>query len=130
VGQRDVELILARHLASYLATPIILVDAAGALLYYNEPAEPILGLRFAETGEFRVTEWPIAFTATDEGGEPIAATELPLIVALRERRPMHRRMWIKGLDGVRRHIEATALPLIGQADRHLGAIALFWEVAD
>jgi hypothetical protein len=37
-------------------------------------------------------------------------------------------MWIQGLDQVRRHIEVTAFPLIGQAGRHLGAVAIFWEV--
>jgi hypothetical protein len=29
---------------------------------------------------------------------------------------------------VRRHIEITAFPLIGQAGHHLGAVAIFWEV--
>ena len=30
--------------------PIFLVDTEGNLLYYNEPAEAILGRRFSETG--------------------------------------------------------------------------------
>jgi hypothetical protein len=51
------------------------------------------------------------------------------MIALTERRPVHGRFYIVGLDGVRRHIETTAVPLIGQADRHLGAIAIFWEVS-
>jgi hypothetical protein len=29
---------------------------------------------------------------------------------------------------VRRHVEVTAFPLIGQAGRVLGAVGLFWEV--
>ena len=51
--QRAIELILMRQLASYLAMPIMLFDPAGHLLLYNEPAEPILGRRFDETGELR-----------------------------------------------------------------------------
>lgn len=51
MSQKEIEVILARHLASYLAMPIFLVDPEGTLVYYNDPAEKILGLRFAETGE-------------------------------------------------------------------------------
>jgi hypothetical protein len=57
----------------------------------------------------------------------LAVEDLPLVVALRERRPAHRAFWIHGLDGVRRRIEVTAFPLVGQGERHLGAMALFWE---
>jgi hypothetical protein len=36
-------------------------------------------------------------------------------------------MRIQGLDGIWRMIEVTAFPIIGQGDRHLGAVAIFWE---
>jgi hypothetical protein len=39
------------------------------------------------------------------------------------------RLWIRGLDQVPRHIEVTALPLIGQSQRFLGAAAIFWMSA-
>ena len=39
------------------------------------------------------------------------------------------RLWIRGLDQVPRHIEVTALPLIGQSQRLLGAAAIFWMSA-
>jgi hypothetical protein len=38
-------------------------------------------------------------------------------------------LWIRGLDNVQRHLEVTGFPLIGQANRYLGAIAVFWEIA-
>jgi hypothetical protein len=41
---------LARQLAGYLSVPVFLVDPLGNLLFYNEPAEVILGRRFEETG--------------------------------------------------------------------------------
>jgi hypothetical protein len=34
---------------------------------------------------------------------------------------------MRGLDGAWRTIEVTAFPIEGQAERHLGAVALFWE---
>jgi PAS domain-containing protein len=126
--QREIEIILSRQLASYLAIPIFIVDPEGNLLFYNEPAEAILGGRFEETGEMPVSEWSRVFKPTDHRGAALGPDKLPLMVAVTERRPAHRRFWIRGLDHVRRHIEVTAFPLVGQADRYLGAMALFWEV--
>jgi len=53
---KDIEVILSRHLASCLAMPIFIVDPVGNLLFYNEPAELILGRRFEETGEMPASE--------------------------------------------------------------------------
>jgi len=49
------------------------------------------------------------------------------MIALSKRHPAHKLFWIEGLDGVLREIEVTAFPLVGQADRFLGALAIFWE---
>jgi PAS domain-containing protein len=127
--QQELEMILMRQLASYLAMPIFIVDPTGNLVFYNEPAEPIVGQRFEETGEMPMSEWSSVFEPTDEAGVPIAPKEQPLAIALLERRPAHRALWIRGLDSVSRHVEVTCIPLIGQAGRYLGAVAIFWEVA-
>ena len=127
--QQEIEMILARQLAGYLMMQIFLVDPQGALVFYNEPAEPILGRRFEDTGEMPKREWSTIFTPTDEAGKPIPPEDLPLAIALAERRPAHGILWISGLDGILRRIEATGLPLIGQANHYLGAVAIFWEVA-
>jgi PAS domain-containing protein len=127
MAQQDIEVILARHLASYLAMPIFIVDPEGTLLFYNSPAESILGPRFDETGAMPVSEWSTIFRPTETDGTPLAPEDLPLWIALRERRPAHRSFWIYGLDQRPRFIEITCFPLIGQAGRSLGAIALFWE---
>lgn len=123
----EIEVILARQLASYLAMPIFVVDPEGTLLYYNEPAEGILGLRFDETGEMPGQEWGTIFVPTDEDGTPIPLEGLPLWQCTVTRRPAQRAFWITGLDGSRRHIAVTALPLLGQGERFLGALAVFWE---
>ena len=125
--QHHVEVILMKQVASYLATPIFVVDPAGTLLYFNEPAEAILGRRYDEAGEMPQTEWSSIFTPRDELGTPLPSERLPLSIALAERRPAHGPMWIRGLDDVLRHIAVTAFPLVGQNDRYLGAVALFWE---
>jgi hypothetical protein len=41
--QKNVVLILARGFAEQLATPMLIADAAGRLVFYNEPAEETIG---------------------------------------------------------------------------------------
>ncbi len=97
MSQKEIEVILARQLADYLATPIFIVDPQGTLIFYNEPAERILGRRFEETGEMPAPEWSTLFKPTDGSGNPIDPDGLPLMIALTERRPAHRTFWIRGL---------------------------------
>ena len=127
MSQKAVELILMRQLASYLAMPILLFDPAGNLLFYNEPAEVLLGRRFDETGEMSLEEWYDIFKLTAEDGSPLPREARPLVIALDKRRPAHRAFRIRGLDGISRRIEATAFPLDGQGGRDLGAVVIFWE---
>jgi PAS domain-containing protein len=125
---QDIELILLRQWASYLTMPIFLCDHEGHLLFYNEAAEPLLGRRYDEAGEMPVSELANIFETKREDGSPLNAEDLPLGQALRDTRPAHDRIRMKGLDNVWRTIEITAFPIEGQGERHLGAVALFWEV--
>jgi len=125
--QQEIEVILARHLAEYLAMPIFIVNPDGDLIFYNEPAETILGTRYTETGAMPATEWSTVFHPMDRERSLLPPDELPLMIALSKRHPAHKIFWIEGLDGVLREIEVTAFPMVGQADRFLGAIAIFWE---
>lgn len=116
-----------RELADHLATPIFVVDAAGDLLFYNEPAERLLGSRFDETGKLPFAEWTTMFTPTNADGTPKVAEELPLAIAVQQQHPAQGEMWIRGLDGEHRRLIVTAIPLQGQWGEHLGAAAIFWE---
>lgn len=129
MSQKEIEQILIRQLASYLAMAVFIVDADGNMVFYNEPAERILGTRFDETGEMAATAWATAWTPTDEDGNALAPEALPLWIALHERRVATSRLWIRGFDNVRRFIEAVGFPLLGQGERHLGAVVLMWEAA-
>src|SRR5262245_10361502 len=95
-----IEIILTRQLAEYLSVPLLLVDPKGDLLFYNEPAESILGRRFEDTGGMPAEEWSKSFTALDEQGHAIAPDDLPVMVTLTTRMPAHRRLRI--VDGERR----------------------------
>jgi len=128
VGQQPVELILLKQVAGYLATPMFLVDAGGKLLYYNEPAEELLGHRYEETSQMPLEEWGTIFSPTDSLGRPMPPEDLPLARALAGREPSQGNFFIRGLDGVARHLSVTAVPLEGPGGTHLGALAIFWAL--
>ena len=113
-----------------LSVPLFLVDPKGDLLFYNEPAEALLGRRFDETGAMPSEEWSTVFTPVDDEGRPIPAARLPLMIALDKHRPAYQRFFIRGLNGVRRHLEVAAIPIAGIQGDFLGAVALFWELSE
>ena len=96
MAQHEIEVILTRELASYLATAVFVVDPEGELIYYNEPAERLLGTRFDETGPMAMSDWTSMFSATDEEDRPLQAEQLPLVAALQHGRPQHERFRIRG----------------------------------
>ncbi|HEY0399789.1 MAG TPA: PAS domain-containing protein [Acidimicrobiia bacterium] len=128
VSQQPLELILLKQVAGYLATPLFLVDPSGTLLFYNEPAEELLGHRYEETGQMALEEWGTIFSPTDSLGRPLPASDLPLARALASRTPTQGSFFIQGLDGVSRHLSVTAIPLEGPGGIDLGALAIFWAL--
>ena len=124
---KPIQLILARQLASSLAVPILLVDTEGTLVYYNEPAEAILDQRFEETGEMRVDAWSKIFAVEDEFRMPIVQADRPTMLALSERRPFSRTVWMRCGHREWWHVNITAFPLIGEGSQFLGAQMIFWE---
>ena len=126
--QLAIEMILARQLISYLDVPIFLVDPKGELLYYNEPAESLLGIRFEETGRMPMEEWSHVFTPTLANGTPIEPENLPLVIALRDGRPASAEFYIEGKDEAQRRVSVIGIPIIGLAGKRLGAMAILWEI--
>jgi PAS domain-containing protein len=127
MAQRDIGLILVRQLADGLAAPMLLADQRGDLLYFNESAERLLGQRFDDVGELALEERRSIFSFRDADGSPLPDEQAPLVVALREQRPVHRRVTMRGLDGRDHEIEVTAFPLLGGGGHLIGGVAMFWE---
>jgi PAS domain-containing protein len=126
----EIEMILNRQLADCLSIPVFITDRKGNLIYYNEPAELILGKRYEDTGEMAVTEWGTIFKPMDENRNILPPDELPLVKTLKNCRPYHRIFWIESLSGKMEKIAVTSYPILGRADAFLGAVALFWESKD
>jgi PAS domain-containing protein len=126
-GDRPVELLLMRQLASYLRTAIFLMGPDGTLLYFNESSEALLGRRFDEAESMNAEQWSTLLQAEDNAGAPIAIDDRPIVVALRRQQPSHRAFSIRGFDGVRHEIEGLGFPLVDCARRQLGAVGIFWK---
>lgn len=126
-GQKSVVLILARELASNIATPMLVLDQNGTLVFYNEPAESVFGARFDEIGEVAATVWDSRWPVTDAEGTPISLLESELANVIVQHTPGHQSIRVQGLDGVQRAIEATAFPLFDSMHTFVGAVAVFWQ---
>jgi PAS domain S-box-containing protein len=125
-AQKHLVLIFAREFASNLATPMLLTDADGTLVFFNEAAEAIVGSTFAEAGEMSFSEWSARSAARTLDGRRLSDDERAAGIALHERRPAHQELVITGLDGSEREIELTAFPLFAYGDEFLGVVLIFW----
>lgn len=125
-----IEIILSRQLADCLSVPVFITDTAGHLIFYNEPAEEILGKRFEETGEMPVSEWATVFKPLDEEGNELAPDELPLVKTLKYISPFHKTFRIRSLKGEDQLISATSYPIIDRTKKFLGAVAIFWKTKE
>jgi len=119
-------LILARELASNLATPTMIADDQECVVFYNEAAEAVIGRTFAETGEMPVDEWTAMFAPRTLDSEPLPPERRPARIAMDQRRAAHVRFRITGLDGVDRDVAVTGLPLFAHADEFVGIMVIFW----
>lgn len=119
--QKSLTLMLARGVAANLAVPISVLDADGNLVFFNEAAEEMHGMTFEDAGELSAAEWPNLFSI------PVPLEELPVGVALFERRPVHTTVEFTGADGISREVSVTAFPLMGREEELHGAFAIFWQ---
>lgn len=126
--QPDLVLIVARSFATKLATPTLIVDARGNLVYFNDAAAEVLGRPYLDIGELPASRWQELFEPRTLDEQPLRPDQTPLGVALVERRPVHDSIAMRGLDGHEREITVTALPLLSHPDEIVGVMAIFWEL--
>ena len=126
-GPRSLPLILARELASNLATPMFLLDEVGTLVFYNEAAEVMLGKTYAEVGGVSANDFGDMLKLKDLDGSPLRKRDSPPGMAFLQGLPAHRRLIATALDGNERALEVTAYPLFGRTGEMHGVLTVFWE---
>jgi PAS domain S-box-containing protein len=119
--------ILAREFASNLATPTLIVDADGMLIFFNEAAEDLVGGTFAEVGEMTIAQFSDTFAPRSDNDDPLPQERRPTRIAFEEKRAAHEEMTVTSLDGVERQIGVTAFPLFAQKDEFVGIVAIWWR---
>jgi PAS domain-containing protein len=128
VRQKHLVLILAREFASNLATPTLITDERGLVVYYNEAADGVFGRSFAEAGETPLEDWSTQYAPRSiETDEALPLEQRPTGIALQQR-AAHQRLRITSLDGAAREVEVTAFPLFAHADELVGTVTIFWRV--
>jgi PAS domain S-box-containing protein len=125
--QKHLALILAREFASNLATPTLIADDQGTLIFYNEAANEVIGRSFTEIGKVPIDEWTESFEPRTSANEPIPAERRPIRIAYDQRRPAHEQFRVTSRDGVERDVAVTAFPLFAHADEFVGIVAIFWR---
>jgi PAS domain-containing protein len=126
--QPDLVLIVARSFATKIATPTLIADADGDLVFFNDAAAAVIGRSYIDVGKLPASRWQELFEPRTIDEEPLTVEQTPGGIALRERRPVHGSFAFRGLDGREREITVTAFPLLSQPDEVVGVMAIFWEL--
>ena len=125
--RRPLPLILARELAANVATPYLVLDAEGALVFFNERAERIVGATPSELGEMPEggVAHPLPGRAAGRDAGPGRADALGARAARAPAGAGHARLHVGGraADDAVGHGNAAA----GSGEELLGVFMLFWE---
>ena len=129
MANRPLPLILAREFATNVATPFLVLDSEGTLVFFNERAEQIIGSTWAEFGELPEHEWRTRLQVERLDGTPVQNEDTPSAVARREHRPVQETLVYHTADGRSLRLSVAAIPILGREDELVGVFLLFWEIA-
>ena len=128
MAQQPIEMILARQWASHVSVAVFLLDDEGHLVYYNDSAARLLGRPYEDVGDLTVSMLADTFRTYDLAGNPLPWDDLPISIALADRRPSYLCFRYQALDGEWHDVEVCAIPIEGVGGTLLGVSAFFWEV--
>jgi len=126
--QPDLVLIVARSFATKLATPTLITDVRGDLVYFNDAAAEVIGRSYLDVGKLPASRWQELFDPRTFDEQPLTAEQTPSGIALLQRRPVHGSFAFRSLDGREREITVTAFPLFSRPDEVVGSMSIFWEL--
>lgn len=124
---KSLVLIRAKHLAESVTTPMLLIDADGNLVFYNEGAETLLGVPFTDVGNVAASEWQAKFRVRARDDQPAPLQKMPGWFDLKEERPGLGHVRLTTLDGKDHFIAVCAFPLFTAQTQFDGALVIFWE---
>lgn len=118
---RPLELIMARQWIALLTTPTLLFGADGGLIFFNDAATVLLGRSFSECGTMSQAEWQSALRV--EGEVHANTPEATLLGrALEANGVLHRTVLLRAMDGERRQVNVTTVPIRGVGQPQLTGV--------
>jgi PAS domain-containing protein len=126
--QPDLVLIVARSFATKLATPTLIADSRGNLVFFNDAASEVIGRSYLDVGKLPASRWQELFEPRTFDEQPLRPEQTPSGIALLERRPVHGSFAFRGLDDREHEITVTAFPLFSRPDEVVGTMSIFWEL--
>ena len=124
---KSLVLIRAKHLAESVTTPMLLIDAEGNLIFYNEGAEALLGTPFSDVGSIPASEWQAQFHVRGRDDAPFPLESMPGWIELQGERPGIGHVRLTTLDGTDHFIAVCAFPLFTAQRQFDGALVIFWK---
>ncbi len=127
---KSLALIRAKHLAESVTTSMLLMDAEGTMIFYNEAAEGLLGAPFADLGGVPASEWGERFKVRDRHDMPFPLDAMPGWMQLQGERPTKGHVRLTRLDGTDVFLAMYAFPLFTSQRQFDGALVVMWEDDD
>ena len=128
---QPIQIILMRQLAGYLNVPLFsLVPTETCFFTMNRLRSFLVGGSMKQELCLRRSGPRLSRPEGNSEGHPVPPEDVPLMITITKKRPAYQRFFIRGLDGVRRHVDVASIPIAGLDGDFLGGVALFWEVSD
>ena len=124
---KSLALIRAKHLAESVTTPMLLTARDGTLIFYNEAAEVMLGVPFADVGPLGASAWRDRFDVRGRTGEPFPLEAMPGWLELQTERPGTGHVVLRRSDGSDLVLAVCAFPLFTAQRQFDGALVLLWK---
>ena len=80
--QPDLVLIVARSFATKLATPTLITDARGDLVFFNDAAGELIGRSYLDIGQLPVSRWQELFEPKTLDEQPLTPQQTPSGIAM------------------------------------------------
>lgn len=112
-----------------MAEGLLVFDKRVTVIRANRQAQHLFGFTFEQLRDDRNLSFAEGRFA-DESGRVVATDELPVQMALAERRVVDTRLWYTSPDGFRMCLSLTASPYLDEWEEPAGAIVLVRDVTE
>ena len=125
---KSLVLIRAKHLAESVTTPMLIIDANGTIVFYNDAAGVLFDVAFNDLGQLTANEWQTKFNVRDRYDNVFPLDAMPGWIELQKQRvDKIGHVRLTTLAGEDKFLAAVAFPLFTSQQQFEGGMVLFWE---